>query len=140
PPTGSARCSPESPSRGPDMATGIIYTRPAIPPLTLGTRIEPRPRSNFFGANLSASVRDPAWFLARQWQMGEAQGEDAASLSFVSLKKTTTPMRRWFAGHDSAPKTLRADQPFERQAFFEPFPDDDFSLQVQIGQLFDDLL
>src|SRR4029078_6232053 len=117
PPTGSARCSPESPSRGPDMATGIIYTRPAIPPLTLGTRIEPRPRSNFFGANLSASVRDPAWFLARQWQMGEAQGEDAASATFVTLSTTTTPIDRWVVGTTPHPFTKG---PVERQALSEP--------------------
>src|ERR1043165_8093489 len=108
--------------------------------VTVWNRVEPRPRSPSFGANLGAQVRDPAWFLARQWQMGEAQGEDAGSMSLVSLATTTTPMNKWFAGTSTTPQTLRTDQPFERQAFFEPFPDDDLSLQVQIGQLFDDLL
>jgi hypothetical protein len=108
--------------------------------LTVWNRVEPRPRSSSFGASLAAQVRDPAWFLARQWQMGEAQGEDAGSLSFVSLSTTTTPMDKWFAGDDATAQTLNTGQPFERQAFFEPFPADDLSLQVQIGQLFDDLL
>jgi hypothetical protein len=108
--------------------------------LTVWNRVEPRPRSSSFGANLAAQVRDPAWFLARQWQMGEAQGEDAGSLSFVALSTTTTPMNKWFAGDNATAQTLNAGQPFERQAFFEPFPADDLSLQVQIGQLFDDLL
>ncbi len=112
----------------------------AGPSLTVWNRVEPRPRSSSFGANLAAQVRDPAWFLARQWQMGEAQGEDAGSMSFVSLSTTTTPMNTWFAGDDATAQTLNTGQPFERQAFFEPFPAEDLSLQVQIGQLFDDLL
>lgn len=119
------------------MAAIITYTRPAIPSLTVWNRIEPRPRSNFFGANLSASVRDPAWFLARQWQMGEAQGEDAGSASFVSLSTTTTPIDRWVVGNTAHGFT---NGPVERQALSEPFPDNDLGLQVQVAQLFDDLL
>ena len=30
-------------------------------------------------ARLRAEVRDPLWFLTRQWQFGELQGEDAGS-------------------------------------------------------------
>jgi hypothetical protein len=119
------------------MANIITFTRPLIPSLTVWNRVEPRPRSNSFGANLSASVRDPAWFLARQWQMGEAQGEDAASASFVALSTTTTPIDRWITGTTAHPFTKG---PVERQALAEPFPDDDLSLQTAISQLFDDLL
>jgi hypothetical protein len=115
----------------------ITYTRPLVPSLTVWNRVEPRPRSNFFGANLSAQVRDPAWFLARQWQMGEAQGEDAASVSFVTLSTTTTPIDKWMVGTTVNPFT---NGPLERQVLSEPFPDDDFALQVQIAQIFDDLL
>jgi hypothetical protein len=116
----------------------INFGRPLPPSLTVWNRVEPRPRSNLFGANLSAQVRDPAWFLARQWQMGEAQGEDAASASFVSLTTTTTPIDKWLVGatvHGLAPGS-----PLERQALAEPFPDDDLGLQIQIAQIFDDLL
>jgi hypothetical protein len=42
-------------------------------------RLEPRPYQRNFEAGLSAAIHDPLWFLARQWQMGEHQGENASS-------------------------------------------------------------
>ena len=46
-------------------------------------RITPRPRSEDFRRAYQAQVRDPLWFLARQWQLGEFKGEDAASPFWV---------------------------------------------------------
>ena len=40
----------------------------------------------------SAEVADPAWFLTRQWQLGEHQGEDAASPLRVSYVATHVPV------------------------------------------------
>jgi hypothetical protein len=37
-------------------------------------------------------VHDPMWFLARQWQLGEHQGEDAASPVRVSFQVHATPL------------------------------------------------
>ncbi len=48
-------------------------------------RLAPRSRTESFERNYQAQVRDPLWFLARQWQMGEFQGEDAASPYWVRL-------------------------------------------------------
>jgi len=49
-------------------------------PLLRGwNRLEGRPRSADFGRSLRAEVRDPLWFLTRQWQYGEFEGEDAGS-------------------------------------------------------------
>ncbi|GGW37011.1 hypothetical protein [Arenibacter certesii] len=42
-------------------------------------RIEGSPRSKNPNHNLKMEVRDPLWFLCRQWQFGEFQGEDAAT-------------------------------------------------------------
>src|SRR5439155_18595235 len=106
-----------------ELTMPITFTRPLPPSVTVWNRVEPRPRSNLFGANLSAQVRDPAWFLARQWQMGEAQGEDAASTAFVTLSTQNTAIDKGIgAGTTHA---LDAKKPFERQALSEPFPDDD---------------
>ena len=44
-------------------------------------RLEGRPRSADFERSLRAEVRDPLWFLTRQWQFGEFEGEDAARRS-----------------------------------------------------------
>lgn len=42
-------------------------------------RLEPRPGERNLEAGFAATVHDPVWFLARQWQMGEHQGENASS-------------------------------------------------------------
>jgi hypothetical protein len=49
-------------------------------------RLEPRPFQRNFEAGFSASIHDPAWFLARQWQMGEHQGENASSPIWVNYE------------------------------------------------------
>lgn len=50
-----------------------------IPSVTAYNRLESRPRSENFERSLRAEVRDPLWFLTRQWQMGEFAGEDTGS-------------------------------------------------------------
>lgn len=50
-----------------------------VPSLTTWTRLEPQPRDASMERSLQAQVRDPLWFLARQWQVGEFLGDDAGS-------------------------------------------------------------
>ncbi|MBO9618059.1 MAG: hypothetical protein J7539_03400 [Niabella sp.] len=47
--------------------------------ITAYNRMEPRARSENFDKSLRAEVRDPLWYLTRQWQMGEFEAEDAGS-------------------------------------------------------------
>jgi hypothetical protein len=47
--------------------------------VTMWTRLEPHPRDGSMARSLQAQVRDPLWLLARQWQVGELQGDDAGS-------------------------------------------------------------
>lgn len=42
-------------------------------------RLESTPRSDDMEAGVSMETADPLWYLCRQWQFGEFQGEDAAS-------------------------------------------------------------
>jgi hypothetical protein len=42
-------------------------------------RVEPHTRLEELEEGLQARVADPLWMLARQWQLGEFRGEDAAS-------------------------------------------------------------
>jgi hypothetical protein len=49
------------------------------PSITSWTRLEPWPRDSTMQRSLQAQVRDAAWMLARQWQMGEFLGDDAGS-------------------------------------------------------------
>ncbi|MCC5925579.1 MAG: hypothetical protein JJU41_03370 [Bacteroidetes bacterium] len=47
--------------------------------ITSWNRIEPKQRSSNYELALQARIHDPLWMLARQWQIGEFEGEDAAS-------------------------------------------------------------
>lgn len=58
----------------------------------LNTRLEPRRPGGDLEQGFRAAVADPLWFLGRQWQMGEHQGEDAASPVEVRVSATRTPL------------------------------------------------
>src|SRR6185369_4797007 len=103
------------------------------PSITTWNRLEPQPRGGSVKASLRAEVRDPLWFLARQWQFGEYQGEDAASAAFVDISWRTNQLRSWGAGATSA--TLDPGQPLERQALAEPFSLDT-ATSVELGHTF----
>lgn len=75
------------------------------------TRLEPRARSNDFGPSLRAEVRDPAWMLCRQWQLGELGGHDGGSPS--RLDAEVDVFRLADAGLDAPPLEARV----EREAF-----------------------
>lgn len=106
--------------------------------ITVWNRVEPRPRSPFIGASLAAQVRDPAWFLCRQWQTGELTGQDVGSPAFVTIGRTTSKLTSFAAG--SATGTLSADAPLEKQVLAEPFSPTDLALSTEIGQTFRSLL
>src|SRR6185436_8636931 len=65
-----------------DLALSQVVSKSAIfrlPRVVAFNRLEARPRTLDFTRSLRAEVRDPLWMLTRQWQMGEFQGEDAAT-------------------------------------------------------------
>jgi hypothetical protein len=55
-------------------------------------RLEPDPKRRSFAAGFAARVHDPLWFLARQWQMGEHQGENASTPVLVNFKSVGTAL------------------------------------------------
>jgi hypothetical protein len=111
----------------------------SLPAVTIWQRLEPRPRSESLGANLAAQVRDPLWYLTRQWQSGELTGADAATPAFVTIATTTGKINAVTAGTTSEPYDP-ATAPFEARAFSEPFSPTDLSLQAELGQVFRDLI
>jgi hypothetical protein len=68
------------------------------PSVTWWNRVEPSPRADGFQRGLEAAVRDPLWFLTRQWQLGEFAGEDAASPAFASIAAGSTRLDGWRPG------------------------------------------
>jgi hypothetical protein len=55
-------------------------------------RLEPRRPEGDLDSGFRAEIADPAWFLARQWQLAEHQGEDAASPVWVRGVASHTPL------------------------------------------------
>jgi hypothetical protein len=58
---------------------------------------------------LRARVADPVWFLARQWQLGELQGEDASSPVVVSVGTQHVPLTYEAARPDLDPTVIPAE-------------------------------
>jgi hypothetical protein len=65
------------------------------PTVVSWNRLEGRPRTDNFTRALRAEVRDPLWMLARQWQMGEFEGDDAGSPVFAKVNTATTKLRKY---------------------------------------------
>src|ERR1700742_4805777 len=66
------------------------------------SRLEPHPRDGSLQRSLQGQVRDPAWFLARQWQTGELEGDDAGSPVQALLEVQSVPLTGYAPGADGA--------------------------------------
>lgn len=63
-------------------------------------RIEAAGRSVDLDEALEARIADPLWMLARQWQLGEFRGDDAAQVAAVSVRAGSAPISRIRARRD----------------------------------------
>jgi len=75
-----------------------VLPRDPIPLVRGWNRLEGRPRSADFDRSLRAEVRDPLWFLTRQWQYGEFEGEDAGSPIDARIGYANWPLDGFAAG------------------------------------------
>lgn len=66
--------------------------------ITTWLRLEPRSRDAEMSSSLQARVYDPLWLLARQWQLGEFQGEDNGSPVLARWRGEGAPLTRYHAG------------------------------------------
>src|SRR5512134_2770691 len=66
--------------------------------ITSWVRLEPRCRDDDMTGAVQARIYDPLWMLARQWQAGEFQGEDAGSPVVARWRGDSAPITRYFAG------------------------------------------
>lgn len=115
----------------PVLEARILDKRPAV---TWWNRLEPRPRSPEVQDAIAARVRDPLWFLTRQWQFGEFQGEDAASPAWISVRARTAPVTGWRprgAGPSAAMRPIT--RPLEELVETEGFGAD-LAVQAELGQ------
>ena len=104
-------------------------------------RIEPRCRSNDFGRGVSARTADAPWMMARQWQVGEFMGDDAASPISVTLEHESqtldslrlgTSIREQSLGEGEGEVSGPLEMLVERER-----PTLDWRTRLQIGQRFE---
>jgi hypothetical protein len=69
-----------------------------MPSITTWSRIEPRTSGTDIYVGYAARVHDPLWLLARQWQVGEFQGEDGGTPIVARWRARMKPMTRFHAG------------------------------------------
>jgi hypothetical protein len=85
--------------------------------ITTWTRLEPQPREGSMQRSLQAQVRDPLWFLARQWQMGEFLGDDAGSPVQATLEVEQRSITTYRPGSDDSKTTaIDPNLPIETHA------------------------
>jgi hypothetical protein len=106
--------------------------------ITTWNRLEPRPRNVSLEKPLAAPVRDPLWFLSRQWQLGEFRGEDACSPAYVQVTTRESAITGWRTGKGPV-QALATDTPLETTVEREP-SSPDVSVQVELGQMFEALV
>lgn len=116
--------------------------------LTTWNRLESVPRQDDMTPSLRATIADPFWLLARQWQFGELSGEDAGSPIESVLNVETATVDRFHAGEIT---TNAADQsvdlsaphvPLEAMVEAQPVAgrEADVRLRIDAGQHFVRLL
>jgi hypothetical protein len=106
--------------------------------ITYWSRLEPRPRGREVLESLQARVRDPLWFLTRQLQFGEFNGEDAASPAYVQMAYRLTDFTAW-APRGTDPQPIDLGTPLEELSETEAFTGH-LGLAVELGQLAEELV
>lgn len=90
---------------------------------TTWARLEPVASDPELRPGLVAEVADPAWLLARQWQLGELLGDDASSPALVELTAEIARPTQVKLGDGGAPRPYDpATQPLDVLGEREPSP------------------
>jgi hypothetical protein len=111
----------------------------STPSITYWMRLEPLPRDGSMKLGLQAQVRDPLWFLARQWQVGEYMGSDSGSAIQGTLQTESQTLTVYQPGINASPSvafdsTVPLEAHVERESI-------NLGLReaVQLGQYFEKL-
>src|SRR5262245_6532791 len=79
-----------------------------MPSITSWMRLEPRSRDAEMNTSLQARIYDPLWLLARQWQLGEFDGEDNGSPVMARWNAESAPLTRYFSGAIKSETQIKA--------------------------------
>jgi hypothetical protein len=105
--------------------------------ITYWSQLQPTPRVSSIAEGLAARVRDPAWLLCRQWQLGEFRGADAGSPAFTRIAAHTARLSSAALGTATVP--LAAGELLEPVVESEPLTTD-LATRVELGQTFETLV
>src|SRR5215203_500076 len=72
-------------------------------------RLEADPRLEDLARGFQAETADPAWFLGRQWQLGEHLGEDASSPVRVEYRPSIVAVDPYDGDRRLDPRTTPAE-------------------------------
>jgi hypothetical protein len=108
------------------------------PSITSWNRLEPKQRSSDYGLALQARMYDPLWMMARQWQVGEFEGEDAASPIKVGVDAAFVQLNKFLdKSSDSegySPQSLPLEVAVEKEKL--KFSSLDIRLRAELGNEF----
>ena len=76
--------------------------------ITSWMRLEPQSRNAEMNTSLQARIYDPLWLLARQWQLGEFQGEDNGSPVMADWHGESGRLMRYHSGPIAANSMVNA--------------------------------
>jgi hypothetical protein len=110
-----------------------------MPSITYWNQLQPSPRAPSVAEGLAARVRDPAWALCRQWQLGEFQGADAGSPAFARVVSHGARLDAVGFGFGGATVPLAAGELLEPLVQSEPVGAD-LATRVELGQTFESLV
>lgn len=79
-------------------------------------RIEVMARSVGLTGGLEARAADPLWLMARQWQVGEFHGDDAAQPAVARITGRSVPLVSFRAGRSGRPVPIPEGRPLETVA------------------------
>jgi hypothetical protein len=105
--------------------------------VTYWSQLQPSPYTPSIANGLAAPVRDPAWMLARQWQVAEFEGLDGGSPAYVRIGSHITQFDSATLGNKTLP--LTAGQLLEPVLQTET-PTPDLATRVELGQTFEALV
>ncbi|MEO0485143.1 MAG: hypothetical protein AAF092_04445 [Pseudomonadota bacterium] len=91
-------------------------TRPLLRVYDRQVRLESQRPSGSLERGLRAEVHDAAWFLGRQWQMGELQGENASTPTRVRARVRHIPIEGDSDAPEHDPKVTPAEVIIETEA------------------------
>jgi hypothetical protein len=105
--------------------------------ITYWSQLQPSPRVHSIAEGLAARVRDPAWLLCRQWQVGEFQGVDGGSPAFTRIGSHVARLESATLGESLV--TLGDARLLEPLVEAEPLTPD-LATRVELGQTFETLV